>query len=101
MPGSHIQLEIHKSHFESASKLIAFLQNLFLTTQHANGLAAAATANGMSNLEALKAQSQRPMVSPVGRSPIPTHAGLIASMNGNVNGSATTKSGKDKVSVLF
>lgn len=66
-------------------------KNLFLTTQHGNGLAAA---TGMSNLEALKAQTQRPMVSPVGRSPIPTH-GMCGNLAANGT-STTTKNGKDK-----
>ena len=52
----------------------------------------------MSNLEALKAQTQRPMVSPVGRSPIPTH-GMCGSLA--TNGTTTTKNGKDKVSLII
>ena len=54
-------------------------QNLFLTTNHANGLSQA---------------TQRPLVSPVGRSPIPTQPCQTAPMQrGDV------KNGKDKVNM--
>jgi len=62
--------------FESTDKIF---QNLFLTTNHANGLSQA---------------TQRPLVSPVGRSPIPTQPCQTAPMQrGDV------KNGKDKVNM--
>ena len=56
-------------------------QNLFLTTNHANGLS--------------QAPSQRPLVSPVGRSPIPNQPGQTVPMRGDV------KNGKDKVNIIL
>lgn len=72
----HLDASKIKICIESTDKIF---QNLFLTTNHANGLSQA---------------TQRPLVSPVGRSPIPNQPCQTAPMQrGDV------KNGKDKVNM--